>query len=65
MSAKEVQFVSAVAAAKRGEPLMDDEEYTVLKSDLRTEGSWVVKREEDQLERRGLKTFMGYLHRAL
>jgi len=65
MSAKEVQFVSAVAAAKRGEPLMDDKEYTALKSDLRKEGSWVVNREKDELERRGLKTFMGYLHRAL
>lgn len=65
MSAKEVQFVSAVAASKRGEPLMDDGEYAALKSELKKEGSWVVNRGEDALERIGLNTFMGYLHRSL
>jgi hypothetical protein len=65
MSAKEAQFVSAVAAAKRGEALMEDDEYMALKSELKKEGSWVVNREEDALEKLGLNTFMGYLHRAL
>lgn len=65
MNAKEVQFVSAVAASKRGESLMDDAEYTTLKSELKKEGSWVVNRGEDALEKLGLNTFMGYLHRTL
>jgi len=65
MSAKEAQFVSAVAAAKRGEALMNDDEYLALKSELKKKGSWVVNRESDALEKLGLNTFMGYLHRAL
>mmetsp|Transcript_54155 Transcript_54155/g.115068 ORF Transcript_54155/g.115068 Transcript_54155/m.115068 type:complete len:269 (+) Transcript_54155:107-913(+) len=65
MNAKEVQFVSAVAASKRGEPLMDDGEYKALKTELKNEGSWVVNRKEDALEKLGLNTFMGYLHRAM
>lgn len=65
MSAKEAQFISAVAAAKRGEPFMDDDEYAALKSELKKKGSWVVNREADALEKLGLNTFMGYLHRAL
>lgn len=65
MSASEVKFVSAVAAAKRGQPTMDDAEYGELKSALRAEGSWAVNRGSDALERLGLSTFLGYLHRAL
>jgi hypothetical protein len=65
MSRNEVKFVSAVAASKRGEPVMDDAEYTALKSSLKSEGSWVVNRQRDALEKNGLKTFIGYLHRAL
>ena len=65
MSRNEVKFVSAVAASKRGEPVMDDTEYTALKASLKSEGSWVVNRERDALEKMGLKTFIGYLHRAL
>lgn len=65
MSAQEAQFVSTVAASKRGEPQMDDDEYKALKADLKQKGSWVVNREEDALEKMGLNTFMGYLHRAL
>mmetsp|Transcript_24325 Transcript_24325/g.28184 ORF Transcript_24325/g.28184 Transcript_24325/m.28184 type:complete len:95 (+) Transcript_24325:169-453(+) len=53
MSAKEAQFVSAVAASKRGDQLMDDEEYSVLKSELKGNGSWVVNREKDALEKGG------------
>lgn len=65
MNAKEAQFVSAVAAAKRGEPLIDDDEYSALKSDLKKDGSWVVNRGSDALSKLGLDTFIGYLHRAL
>ena len=65
MSAKEVEFVSAIAASKRGETLMIDEEYASLKSELKKEGSWVVNRGEDALEKLGEKTFLSYLHRAM
>ena len=65
MSAREAEFVSAVAAAKRGEELMDDEEYGQLKAELKEQGSWVVNRGSDALEKMGLNTFIGYLHRAL
>jgi len=65
MSAKEVEFVSAIAASKRGETLMLDEEYTALKNELKKEGSWVVNRGEDALEKLGEKTFLSYLHRAM
>ena len=65
LSAKEAEFVSAVAASKRGEPFMDDDEYTALKAELKKEKSWVVNRKEDALEKLGLNTFMGYLHRSM
>jgi len=65
MSAREAEFVSAVAAAKRGEPQMDDAEYSQLKAELKEQGSWVVNRGSDALEKLGLNTFMGYLHRIL
>lgn len=65
MSRNEVTFLSAVAASKRGEPLMDDADYITLKSTLKECGSWVVNREMDPLGKQGLKTFIGYLHRAL
>ncbi|CAB9524079.1 PGR5-like protein 1A [Seminavis robusta] len=65
MNKKEALFVNAVAAAKRGIPIMDDQEYSSLKNDLRKERSWVVSRGQDALEKLGLDTFLGYLHRAL
>lgn len=65
MSADEAEFVSAVAAAKRGEPFMDDEQYIELKKDLKNKGSWVVNRKQDALEKLGDNTFLGYLHRIL
>ena len=65
MSADEAEFVSAVAAAKRGEPLMDDEQYIELKKELKKKGSWVVNRKQDALEKLGDNTFLGYLHRIL
>lgn len=65
MKAQEANFVTAVAASRRGEPIMEDGEYQSLKRNLKQEGSWVVSREQDALEKLGLNTFMGYLHRAL
>lgn len=65
MSAREAEFVSAVAASKRGEPFMEDEEYKALKTELKKEGSWVVNRKEDALEKLGENTFLGYLHRSM
>lgn len=65
MSAKEAMFVSAVAAARRGESFMADEEYKQLKTALKNQGSWVTDRKPDALEKLGLQTFMGYLHRSL
>lgn len=65
MSADEIKFVSAVASAKRGDPMMDDEEYLALKSGLKEDGSWVDNRQRDALEKNGLNTFMGYLHRSM
>lgn len=44
---------------------MSDDEYEVLKSELLTQSSWVVKRQPDPLEKLGLNTFLGYLHRSL
>ena len=65
MNKKEAMFVNAVASSKRGLPMMSDDEYATLKSDLKKEGSWVVSRGQDALEKLGLDTFLGYLHRAL
>jgi hypothetical protein len=64
MKAKEALFVTAVAAARRGEPILDDDAYVKLKASLKQENSWVVNREADVLEKLGVNTFMGYLHRA-
>ncbi len=44
---------------------MSDDEYSTLKSDLQKQNSWVVNRAMDPLERLGMNTFMGYLHRQL
>lgn len=65
MNAKEALFVTAVASSRRGEPIIDDEEYAALKSELRKQESWVTDREADNLEKLGLDTFLGYLHRAI
>lgn len=65
MNKKEAMFVNAVASSKRGLPVLDDAEYASLKADLKAEGSWVVQRGQDALEKLGLDTFLGYLHRAL
>ena len=58
-------FVTAVASARRGDPILGDDEYEELKNDLKDAKSWVTARSPDALEKLGLDTFMGYLHRAL
>jgi hypothetical protein len=65
MSGKEATFVSAVASSRRGSPILSDVEYDSLKSELLASKSWVTNRAPDALEKLGLNTFMGYLHRAL
>jgi hypothetical protein len=65
MTGKEALFVTAVAAHRRGEALLDDKEYESLKQQLVNENSWVVKRGADALEKLGIDTFLGYLHRSL
>jgi hypothetical protein len=65
MKANEALFITAVASSKRGWPIMGDEEYTKLKSELNKESSWVTARGQDALEKLGLDSFLGYLHRAL
>jgi hypothetical protein len=65
MNKQEALFVTAVASARRGDPIMNDDEYQALKKDLKTKGSWVTDRSPDALEKLGINTFMGYLHRAL
>ena len=44
LTAKEVQFIFAVAAYRRGDKTISDSEYECLKRDLQGENSWVVKR---------------------
>ena len=65
MNRQECMFVNAVAASKRGEPILSDDEYKRLKEELKGQNSWVVSRGQDALEKLGLDTFLGYLHRAL
>ncbi len=65
MSAKEALFVTAVAASRRGDPLLSDDKYIALKHELQAAGSWVTARQQDSLERLGLQTFLGYLHGSL
>eukprot|EP00522_Entomoneis_paludosa_P013641 CAMPEP_0172440352 /NCGR_PEP_ID=MMETSP1065-20121228/996_1 /TAXON_ID=265537 /ORGANISM="Amphiprora paludosa, Strain CCMP125" /LENGTH=254 /DNA_ID=CAMNT_0013189143 /DNA_START=10 /DNA_END=774 /DNA_ORIENTATION=+ len=65
MKADEALFVTAVASSKRGTPILNDQEYMDLKTTLKKEKSWVTAREQDAMEKLGLNTFMGYLHRAL
>jgi len=65
MTGKEALFVTAVAASRRGETLLQDKEYDALKSELQAEESWVTAKQQDALERLGMQTFLGYLHHAL
>jgi hypothetical protein len=65
MTGKEALFATSVAASGRGAPILNDEEYQELKTFLKSKGSWVTDRESDALEKLGINTFMGYLHRSL
>ena len=61
----EALFITAIAAQLRGTPIISDDEYDKLKTDLLSRKSWVVQRQQDSLEKLGLNTFIGYLHRSL
>ena len=63
LSSKEARFISGIAAHRRGAPIMSDAEYQTLKDELQRQNSWVATRGLDPLEKLGLDTFMGYLHR--
>ena len=65
MKGSEALFIAAVAAHLRGRPIISDGDYEKLKDSLRAEKSWVVERKQDSLEKLGLDTFIGYLHRSL
>jgi hypothetical protein len=51
LNAKEARFIYAVASARRGDSIMSDVDYATLKAELNEAGSWVVKREQDPLEK--------------
>ena len=65
VSAAEAKFISAVASYRRGLKQMENEEYEKLKNELKAAGSWVVNRVQDPLEKLGMDTFLGYLHRQM
>jgi len=65
MKANEALFITAIASSKRGQAIMDDAEYATLKKELQSEKSWVTARGQDALEKLGLGSFLGYLHRVL
>eukprot|EP00607_Mallomonas_marina_P007638 CAMPEP_0182422978 /NCGR_PEP_ID=MMETSP1167-20130531/8858_1 /TAXON_ID=2988 /ORGANISM="Mallomonas Sp, Strain CCMP3275" /LENGTH=235 /DNA_ID=CAMNT_0024601523 /DNA_START=136 /DNA_END=843 /DNA_ORIENTATION=- len=65
LTSDEARFIFAVAANRKGAPQLDDSQYEELKSRLQGTGSWVVKRALDPLERMGMNTFLGYLHREM
>ena len=61
----EAKFILAVAANRRGSPIISDGEYDKLKINLKKENSWVVDRMVDPLEKEGVDTFLSQLHRQL
>jgi hypothetical protein len=65
MLGKEAHFITAVAANRRGQPILSNDEYELLKSELKEASSWVTSREADKLEQAGMETFIGYLHRSM
>ena len=63
LNTQEALFVTAIASSRRGNPVLDDEEYAKLKSELKKGNSLVMApRSPDALEKLGLDTFMDYLH---
>lgn len=65
LKANEALFITAVAGYLRGDKIMDDDQYEKVKTELQSQGSWVVTRGKDPLEKLGLNTFMSYLHTSL
>jgi len=64
LSGKEAQFLYAVALGRKGITAMPDSEYESLKAELQEQGSWVVNRAEDPLQKLGMSTLVGYIHRS-
>eukprot|EP00596_Hydrurales_sp_CCMP1899_P002546 CAMPEP_0119033426 /NCGR_PEP_ID=MMETSP1177-20130426/466_1 /TAXON_ID=2985 /ORGANISM="Ochromonas sp, Strain CCMP1899" /LENGTH=269 /DNA_ID=CAMNT_0006990155 /DNA_START=167 /DNA_END=976 /DNA_ORIENTATION=+ len=64
MNAKEAQFVVSVATNKKGLGTLNDADYDNLKNELLAAQSWVVTTKFDPLEKMGIDTFLGYLHRS-
>jgi len=64
LSGKEAQFLHAVACGRKGISAIPDSEYQALKADLQAQDSWVVKRAQDPLEKLGMNTLVGYIHRS-
>lgn len=64
LSGKEAQFLFAVAAARKGAPTMPDDQYAALKEELQAQNSWVAARGMDPLEKLGMQTLLGYIHRT-
>ena len=66
MTSHEALFVTAIAASRRCEPIMKDEDYDALKRLLKEQNSWVTAHQKDALEKHGhLNTFLGYIHTSL
>jgi len=64
MSGAEAQFLYAVGASRKGCSAIGDAEYAELKAKLQAEESWVVTRAQDPLEKLGMNTLLGYIHRS-
>eukprot|EP00614_Pseudopedinella_elastica_P007186 CAMPEP_0172612294 /NCGR_PEP_ID=MMETSP1068-20121228/32189_1 /TAXON_ID=35684 /ORGANISM="Pseudopedinella elastica, Strain CCMP716" /LENGTH=258 /DNA_ID=CAMNT_0013416453 /DNA_START=32 /DNA_END=808 /DNA_ORIENTATION=+ len=65
LSGQEAKFLHAVGASRKGLSMLSDAEYGALKAELKANKSWVALRELDPLERLGLNTLVGYIHRSL
>jgi len=43
---------------------MPDDQYAALKEELQAQNSWVAARGMDPLEKLGMQTLLGYIHRT-
>lgn len=64
MTGQEAKFLTALVASRKGYTILPDAEYSALKAELQAENSWVASRAPDTLERLGLNTLLGYVHRT-
>lgn len=64
LTSKEALFVTALANSRKGNPIISNDEYEAIKSQLKADNSWVVNRFADGLEKLGLDTLLGYIHRS-